>query len=349
MRRIKPDTILFRVLLAGITIALITGIYMAYAQTDDETPIVLVININGALLFREPDGEWKKAALKEKLYEGYELKTGPVDKAIILYSISGSRVLVNSNTEMVVHSEKVDGKEKGRVNVFIGEVRGKVTKGRQFDVETPSSVASVRGTDFNIDVLENGDSNLLVLEGLVSLRNQFGEVLAERYTRTKATQTSAPTEPEPVKPSEIKKKVKWSEEIETSYEIKLIPGGSAEKSVGDIFNLDIRVLDAKSGVLDNDASLTIQSLSGSPEGLVLSTDGASWSQDIQVSITSGKATVQVRIEEEGDFSINASAADCSPAQITLAASIAKEKKNIDLQYQNEDGDTKSIIIEIEEN
>ena len=348
MQRNKRDSYLFRGIIACLSLWAVLGVFLAIAQTEGD-PVALVITINGELQFRESNTEdWKNAKVGEKLFEGYELRTGSVDKARIVYAASAARVLINSNTEMAISSEKVDGQAKGRINVFVGEVRSRVARGRRFDVETPSSVASVRGTDFNVGVEEDGSSNLLVLDGLVSFRNQFGEVLAEQYTKTTATTTTAPSDPVTVTPEEAEDAVKWSEEVETGYDIKLVPEGGTSMAAGEVFNLDVRIIDKKEGTLDTDANFALTSLSGGSPSVVFSLDGSDWSDSPQVSIVDGKASLKARIDEEGEYTVTASALNCSPGSVTISAETPKERRRVDLLFKESDGeDTKTMEIEIE--
>ena len=348
MQRKMKEKTFFTGFVACLTLWIILGVFLAIAQTEGD-PIAIVITINGSMEFRESsEGEWKNAKVGEKLFEGYELRTGSVDKAMIVYPTSNARVLINSNTEMAIASEEIEGRTRGRANIFVGEIRSRVARGRSFDVETPSSVASVRGTDFNVDVDDAGSSTLLVLEGLVSFRNQFGEVLAEQYTRTTATGQTAPTEPESVDPEEAEDAVQWSEEVETTYDINLVPDGGTTMAVGDVFGLDVRIIDKEQGTLDTDANFDLTSISGGGS-VLLSLDGSDWSDSPPVSIVDGKASLQARIDSEGEFTVTASAPNCSPGSVTITAQTPKEMRRVDLQFKQSDGeDTKTMTIEMEQ-
>ena len=53
--------------------------------------------------YRKNDKEdWKPAKVKDVLMNGYQLQTTTGNKAVILYNATGSRVLVNENTQIEV-------------------------------------------------------------------------------------------------------------------------------------------------------------------------------------------------------------------------------------------------------
>jgi len=52
-------------------------------------------------------------------------------------------------------------------------------EGAEFKVGTPSGVVAVRGTEFNVAVDAEGKSKVNVLDGVVAIINDLGEMLAE--------------------------------------------------------------------------------------------------------------------------------------------------------------------------
>ena len=119
---------------------------LAHSSFSEE-PVAVVVSVSGKVEWREEErAPWKLAAKGLRLYQGSELRTGILSRAVLVFVADGSRVLVNEDTELVVEAKGLGRvlRPTGRVRMFVGEVYSKVRSGREFEVETPVSVASVR-------------------------------------------------------------------------------------------------------------------------------------------------------------------------------------------------------------
>ncbi len=117
---------------------------------------------------------WKKASPKMLLKEGEKVRTGKRSKATLLFE-DGSRTEVYPDTTLSMSQLAAP------VNLeqTSGRTRNKVKKGgRGFALRTPTAVCSVRGTEFDVGVGANGDTQLDVMEGVVNgLKTATGESL----------------------------------------------------------------------------------------------------------------------------------------------------------------------------
>jgi len=107
------------------------------------------------------------------LSDGDRIKTGDNGFVAFIYIDDKSMVKVKEKTEIIVKGIRTTGSISKQVNVDFGTLRAKVTKQRKGDfvVQSPTSVASVKGTDFwMISDPDIGDI-LIGLEGLVNLTN----------------------------------------------------------------------------------------------------------------------------------------------------------------------------------
>lgn len=123
-------------------------------------------------------GSWKKAQSKMNLSTNDKIRTGRRSVARMKL-LDGSKVLLlqNSQAEMENLSsvEKTIRLLKGRVRAVVAKIKG----GNNFKVKTPVGVASVRGTDFEVEVSEAGDKmEVNVLEGQVGV-SKLGEMATE--------------------------------------------------------------------------------------------------------------------------------------------------------------------------
>ena len=111
-----------------------------------------------------------------QLFAGDVIKTLPDSKAELVYD-DGTVMRMKPETEVEVRLTSL--------KIFKGQTWHKFTKrGTEFLIETPSLVAGIRGTIFDVDVREKGKSLLAVLEGKVGVKptkpakgEEAGEIL----------------------------------------------------------------------------------------------------------------------------------------------------------------------------
>ena len=134
-------------------------------------------NAIGNLVIVRPDGIQEKLSGPGslQLFDGDVLKTDPASQALIEFK-DGVQVALNENTTFKILSRWQKGKPLTRIiRVKQGEVWVKTGDGaKQFEVETPVATASVRETEFNMKVQEDGQSVLTVIHGVVEFGTAFG-------------------------------------------------------------------------------------------------------------------------------------------------------------------------------
>ena len=343
-------------LLLLIFLACITNV--ASAQQQDESVIAVVLRINGALEIRKSETDnWVPARVSQDLYNGNQLRTGIGNKAIILYTASGTRVLVNENTEFEIMAQAPPGKFQKptteRTKLLIGEIYSRLKEETDpsytYEVETPSSVASVRGCEFDSQYA-NGIATFLVMLDAVEVMNQLGAVLLEQYQRTTVPDGQVPGEAETLSKSEAEKAIDWLEEVDPLWRLNMIPQGGTNQEIGVPFLLTIMALSTETGSPDINASFVLTSLITDSEVLEFSTDnGKTWGGAPNVFLANGQAVLMVRCNTEGTANITIGAEDSEPSSLSLVFATPKEKKTIQMNFANPDGTgEKNLIIEIEE-
>jgi len=96
---------------------------------------------------------------------------------IVLAYKDGSQINVQENSKIKIGSANVKGSES--VSIIAGVVNGKfnkLLKGSERKVYTPTTVCSVRGTDFQIGVSNSADSRVVLKSGKLAVRNPYGSV-----------------------------------------------------------------------------------------------------------------------------------------------------------------------------
>ena len=106
------------------------------------------------------------------LSDGDKIRTGSKGFTAIIFIDDKSTLKVKENSELVVGGQKSDARISKKINMDLGTIRATINKqNTDFVIQTPTSVASVKGTDFwLLSDPEIGDQ-VMGLEGVVGLTN----------------------------------------------------------------------------------------------------------------------------------------------------------------------------------
>ena len=319
------------------------------AFTQEQDQVAIIYKISGTLEYRKSAGDdWVRAKPQTPLYNGNQLRTGTGDKAMVYYN-TGTRVLVNENTTIEIQAEieTAGGKPTvERTRLILGEIYNRARG--NYEVETPSSVASVRGTEF--DALTEGDTDTFVgYEGVVEIMNQFGSILLRQLQMTTVEKGAAPEDPTTITQREANKRRSWTEGVEPTWKLNIIPEGGTQQQIKGTFNLTIHAL--REGVIDTDATFSLTEFTIDSDAIEFSPDeGKTWiSQIPEVILLNGQASLFARVNQEGTVNITASAEDSETASLQITITRPKEKKTLELRFTNPDGSgEKTMIWELEE-
>ena len=143
------------------------------------------------------EDEWKAAELNQCLNPGDKVRTLGDGKVALKYG-EALQMRVNASSTFVI--VKQEGSEQpDEIDLSAGELYAELDKEKDpesnFKVVTPSGVMSVRGTKFNIAISEDGKTKVNVLEGVLSVLNDLGEVLAEAGKFTEILKGELPLDP----------------------------------------------------------------------------------------------------------------------------------------------------------
>jgi len=168
-------------------------------------PVGMATNAIGTLTIIRTDGVQQRLQGKGNvlLYEGDVLKTDESSQALIQFQ-EGIQVALNESTNFKLLSRWEKDKPVTRIlRLAQGEVWAKTAGGpKRFEVETPVATASVKETEFNLKVQDDGQSILTVIEGVVQFGTPFGTcpiktdtisygVRGEKCTKPAATEAKA--------------------------------------------------------------------------------------------------------------------------------------------------------------
>ena len=265
-------------------------------------------------------------------YKGQMLKNGEWVKTkegvfVAIVFLDGSNIKIQQKTEVKITSYRMTAKDlKTNLEMSKGQAWSDVAEqgaGGEFTITTPTAVASVKGTEFDLEFDEDsGESILTVMSGEVSFSNEIGEIIAGAMEAASASKDSGPTK------KRISKEdlPSWQDKTDPSLAFKLKPDKMRKQQTGKIIKVGIQILNAKSKAFKNSFSGTVAVDSQNSE-LMVSTNGSSWSSSVDVNINGGRGVVQVKSYRQGKSGIIVTAADAESKIIGFEYYQTKSQKN----------------------
>jgi len=155
-------------LAAAVLAAAVTG--AAAAPRD----VVLVPQGSGVEARRDSLSAWTKVGGKVRLETGAEVRTDGQSKAGVFFS-DGSVFLLDKGSVFGVEDTS---KKKAGFSLKLGRLKARVSGyfASKFAVRTPTAVCAVRGTEFDIEVGKEGNTEMNVSEGLVEVSDSKGDL-----------------------------------------------------------------------------------------------------------------------------------------------------------------------------
>lgn len=143
---------------------------------------------------------WRYVDLQQDLLTGDVLRTNANGQLAVLFA-DRTQVRLGRNTSLLVKAMGTDGDTD--LQLQSGTVWARAERGGQgLVVGTPAAAAAIRGTDWTLTVGADGKTSLIVLEGKVELKNEFGSVEVTQGEGAVASIGKAPTKIIIAKPKE---------------------------------------------------------------------------------------------------------------------------------------------------
>ncbi|MBW6515762.1 MAG: FecR family protein [Candidatus Cloacimonetes bacterium] len=154
-----------QIILAAILLVLLTSISFA------ESPVALTLRMRGDITLQRADKE-------NKLHEGLPLINRDVlnsrddSFAFIKFIDDGATVRLFANSILSINADKEDDKLNKTSFLSIGTIFSNINSRRgRYEIETPTTVASVKGTEGFIDTEEDGTTYIITLKGEFEVEN----------------------------------------------------------------------------------------------------------------------------------------------------------------------------------
>ncbi|NQV38403.1 MAG: FecR domain-containing protein [Candidatus Marinimicrobia bacterium] len=154
-------------------IVIIIFVFSAFLMAGSK--IAVATKVTGNAEFQRGTEEQDFSQLKPGtvLEDGDKVKTGANGFAAVIFIDDKSTLKIRGNSEVQINGQRSATSISKKINMETGTVRAKINdqKKSEFVIQTPTSVASVKGTDFwFVSDLATGDQ-LFGLEGNVLFTN----------------------------------------------------------------------------------------------------------------------------------------------------------------------------------
>ena len=152
-----------------------------------EDGIALITKSKGKIEYKKNDGTMKNR-LKPgtSLFNNDRITTGANGFAKYVYLDDGSMIKVHKNAEVYVYGSVDKRSIIKQINVSGGNVKFEVSKqGKDdFTIITPTSVATVKGTDFWLESDDEEGDQFFGLSGLVNVQNIESNIILQLTRNT---------------------------------------------------------------------------------------------------------------------------------------------------------------------
>lgn len=169
------------------------GFLWAMAGSAFGAPAAEIVSLEGKGEFREAQASsWRTAAVKQNLFPSNFVRTGDVSRMAILFP-DRTQVRLAQNSTLQIKEAAAGTGAKTILNLNAGRswVQSKAAP-QGLIMETPSALAAIRGTDWEMAVEDDGRSTLSVFSGEVEFSNAQGNVLVGANEQAVAEKGKAP-------------------------------------------------------------------------------------------------------------------------------------------------------------
>ena len=178
---------------------------------------------------RAAAGPWIPAKVQQKLEGGTWLRTQQDSKVALLFT-DETTTTVFANSLAQVRQPDPAAPRRSIMDFQRGKARIETkTPARSFSVTTPTGLAAIRGTEWLVEVADDGSSSFTVVEGEVELSNDRGTLLVAANEQGFLERGKAPYKR---RVQNARERIQWVSQLEVrpSDYAELAPGGAAAAS-----------------------------------------------------------------------------------------------------------------------
>ena len=287
----------------SINITLILISLLVFSTLAGEARVVAAISsMKGDVQIRAVNERKYVSAYKGQMIRSGDWIKTDLNVFLAIIFLDGSNIKIREKTEIEINSSRLGAKQlMTQMYISEGQTWNKVSKGNdsEFEIKTPTAVASVKGTEFNLDFNDLTESTtLIVIEGEVLFGNDINTILAGALQGASVKKDEAP-EIYKVDPKDLPY---WQENIEPAWDFKLTPSKTGKHLINKPIKVSIQAIDTKSHKFDNSFNNEVQ-IATDNDYLFVSADGTTWSSTENIILKGGKGTVHINGGSEGVTSI----------------------------------------------
>ncbi|NIA29154.1 MAG: hypothetical protein GWP06_04470 [Actinobacteria bacterium] len=140
--------------------------------------VALVLKVKGNARLKSPKRNWALLRKGKRLQGGDKVRTGEESLVAIVFTDDKSMMKIHSESEVSIKGERTKKGIRKKIFMNLGQLWARINpKGGGFQVETPSGIAAVKGTEFYLFRDATGQMTVIGIKGLVELFNDMGKVL----------------------------------------------------------------------------------------------------------------------------------------------------------------------------
>jgi len=161
---------------SGCLVALVISLALSQVCFAKQDTLGKITSVSGSVeIKREKETQWMRAERNMPVYYGDDIKTSE-DGNITITFLDESLMTVQPNTHVALNTIISPLEKRNSVLLFFGriwnKVRSKVVQMRGYEVQTPTAVLGVRGTEFEAASYEDGTTLVRVASGGVSVDSE---------------------------------------------------------------------------------------------------------------------------------------------------------------------------------
>lgn len=177
---------------SGIIAALCCFVLFQPARSEN-IEVAFVLKVTGEAQVKSSAADWSPLKKGARLHNQDQIRTGANGLVAIVFLDDKTMMKIRADSEVRIETTTTEKGLHKRVLMEMGQMWSRVVPGRGgFQLETPSSVAAVKGTEFYGMIDENGETVIIGIEGIIQLYNQLGSVLVKKGETGRAAKRSQP-------------------------------------------------------------------------------------------------------------------------------------------------------------
>ncbi len=165
------------ILILLLSLAMMLSFSPGAIARENQEPLGKITSLKGRFDIKKKDSRvWVDAVTGMDVFYGDAVRTGDLSEGTITF-VDESFVKVHANSQIVMNTIISPLEKKNSILMFFGRVWSKVSRKalhrKLFEVQTPTAVCGVRGTDFETGAYEDGTTLVQVNTGKVTIDNEI--------------------------------------------------------------------------------------------------------------------------------------------------------------------------------